>query len=93
MQKTNKTKIQLVYFRGCPNVELAKNALREIAIHDFKEEQLDSLEEHDPLRRYSSPSILIDGHLVVGTEGSDLACSLIDWTHAAEKLKNLLNSK
>lgn len=60
-----KNRIRLVTFEGCPNAEKARSILRELG-HSFDEIVQNKLPKDDPNRGYSSPSILVDGHLVFG---------------------------
>ncbi len=58
-------RIQLIYFQGCPNYSVIKNLLSNIGVK-YEEIEQTSLEKTDPLKLFSSPSILKDGKLVFG---------------------------
>lgn len=72
-------KVELVYFVGCPNIELAKSTILAAGFSNFSEVDLSRMSEDHPYQRYSSPTILIDGRLVAGSENGGAACSIIDW--------------
>jgi predicted thioredoxin/glutaredoxin len=72
-------KIELLFFRGCPNVNRAREALRSMGITDFLEVDQGQLENSHPYLHYSSPTILKDGKLVAGSVSGSAACSIIDW--------------
>lgn len=72
-------KVELVYFVGCPHIELAKSAILAAGFSSFSEVDLGCLREDHPYQRYSSPTILIDGRLVAGSKNGGAACSIIDW--------------
>lgn len=83
------SRIELVYFEGCPNVERARTVIRSIMI-EFSEVKQDHLAQGDPYRRYSSPTILVDGKIIVGSENEAAACSFIDWGAVSAKIRSLL---
>lgn len=73
-------KIQLLHFEGCPNVDAARAALRralaaeqiEAAVEEIDVEASDAPEW---ARGWGSPTILIDGHDVMGqTRSSGSSC-------------------
>jgi hypothetical protein len=73
-------KIQLLHFEGCPNVEAARAALREALA---AEQVLAAVEEVDVeaadapawAQGWGSPTILIDGHDVMGhTPSTSASC-------------------
>ncbi len=74
-------RIELVYFEGCPHVSQARDNLRE-AIADSHElltwSEWDVFEESTPadLRRFGSPTVLVDGEDVTGEDGGSdgMAC-------------------
>jgi len=77
--KTTKA-VELVYFEGCPNVEVARRGLRDAlaragAAPSWKE--WDQLAEGTPgeYRSYPSPTVLVGGRDVQGTDRSGgMAC-------------------
>jgi predicted thioredoxin/glutaredoxin len=78
-------KVELVYFIGCPNVDHARNAIRAAGVSDFVELEQDRLPKEHAYRRYSSPSILIDGEILAGSEGGS-SCSIIDWKDVSARI-------
>jgi hypothetical protein len=72
-------RVDVIYFRGCPHVEAARAHLeRAFAMvglpASWEEHDLGSPEVPTDLRRYGSPTILIDGRDVVSEEQSDAVC-------------------
>jgi hypothetical protein len=66
-------KIHLLYFAGCPNLDRARDALREaLAAEGIDSDvDVDEIDIHDPgapawARGWGSPTILIDGADVAG---------------------------
>lgn len=58
--------VELLYFDGCPNAEVAEQALRQALVEEEVEEQIvtvavESDEESQRLRFPGSPTIRIDG--------------------------------
>lgn len=92
---TDKT-IDLVYFEGCPNAELAREnlraALREAGRQaDWSEWDLASDATPEQFRRHGSPTVLVDGEDVTGG-GSDavaMACRADGAPSAATILSRL----
>lgn len=73
--------VELVYFDGCPHVEEARTNLRAAtgATDEdgaWREWNLSDESTPERLRRFASPTVLVDGTDVTGVEGSDagLAC-------------------
>ena len=62
--------IKLIYFEGCPNHEKLKSALSEACIA-FDEIEQTCLLDGDPLKGYSSPTILDGERLVFGCKTGD----------------------
>ncbi len=65
------TRIDLVYFEGCPNASQARDNLREAVEASNKDltwSEWDLMEESTPadLRRFGSPTILVNGEDVTG---------------------------
>lgn len=76
-------KLQFLWFEGCPLAERQRMALDEaIARLDDAEIQLETIDIHaegapEALRRWGSPTILVDGEDITGAEaGSGSACRL-----------------
>ena len=84
-------RIQLIYFQGCPNYSVLKNLLSDIGVK-YEEIEQTGLEETDPLKLFSSPSILKDGKLIFGQkiDSAQGGCTLNlpDKTYLAKKLKD-----
>jgi hypothetical protein len=80
-------KVELVFFAGCPNIERAKSAIRAAGLDQFLEVDQAEIESDHPYRKLSSPTILIDGEIVVGSNSSSPACSIINWAAAIECLR------
>lgn len=87
----NRPGIELLYFRDCPNAEIARKVLVESGIKDFAEVDLEKLPIQDPLRSYSSPSLLVSNSLVFGAKSSDyaLSCALI----TEDDIKNCISNR
>jgi hypothetical protein len=83
-------RIQLIYFQGCPNYSVVKNLLSEIGAI-YEEVDQNDLSDEDPLKLFSSPSILKDGKLIFGQkiDSAKGGCTLNlpDKSHLAKKLK------
>lgn len=68
--------LKLVYFEGCPNAKLAEQRLKEANLK-FEKVCQDSLPDDSPLKKYSSPTLLMDGAIVFGAStGTDGGCSI-----------------
>lgn len=80
-------RVELVFFKGCPNLPRARQALRDAGISGAIEVVQDDLAPGDKLRGLSSPSILVDGAVLVGLRDSASACTVADWSRAAILLK------
>lgn len=65
----------LVTFAGCPHAASAREVLQHSG-RDFREVVQDTLPEGDPLRGYTSPSILLDGRLLFGAASGESGCSI-----------------
>lgn len=59
--------VKLVYFEGCPNADRTRRSLEEAGIA-FDAVRQDDLSAEDPLREYSSPTILRDDEVIFGTK-------------------------
>lgn len=89
-------KIQLLHFEGCPNVDAARAALRraldaeqvEVAVDEIDVEGSDVPEW---ARGWGSPTILIDGHDVMGqTRSSGASCCRL-YTDGAPSIDAIRN--
>ncbi len=85
-------KIELVYFDGCPNVEQARNEIQKTGL-PFREIRQNALREDDAYRAFSSPSILLDGEVVVGSRNCASACSIVRWEGASERIIGLVRGR
>lgn len=71
-------RIELVYFAGCPNVEAARDAMREALAEAGLGAEWQEWDRNDPgspdrVRNYGSPTVLVDGH-DVDPASSDADC-------------------
>lgn len=71
-------KIDLIYFDGCPNVVQARQNLHAAIASTGRSltwSEWDLMSEATPvdLRRFGSPTVLVDGEDVMGGEGGALA--------------------
>ena len=83
-------RVQLIYFQGCPNYSVVKNILSDIGVK-YEEIEQNGLSEQDPLKLFTSPSILKDGNLIFGQEIDSIkggcTLSIPDKFFLAKKLK------
>ncbi len=83
-------KIQLIYFRGCPNYDVVKDLLCEMGL-EYEEIDQNNLQENDLLKLLSSPSILKNGELIygqrIGSAKGGCTLNLADKSYLAAKLK------
>jgi len=88
----NDSETQLIYFKGCPNTDKARDVLKQAGI-SFEEVQQDELPSNHPFKGYSSPTILRGGEIIIGAklEGEEGGCSLetIDTDSLKKKLSAL----
>ena len=75
--------IQLLVFEGCPLADAARcslqTALDSLGICDFEEIDLLDPKTPDELRRWGSPTILVDGEDVAGmAKGNGVGCRVYD---------------
>ncbi len=69
-------RLKLIYFSGCPNVQPAKDLIASAGLAADEVDQ-DDLPESDPLRGYSSPTLLIGDKILFGSAvGVGGGCSL-----------------
>src|SRR5262245_55365493 len=80
-------KVELIYFRGCPAVPNARRALKEARV-EFVEVIQEDLPQGDSRRKVGSPSLLIDGKVVVGAWVEEASCILDRW-ESSEMRKRL----
>ena len=67
-------KIQLIIFNGCPNADCFRKTLVNIGF-PFEVIVQDDLDENHPLKEYSSPTILIQNEILVGSRVVGGGCS------------------
>lgn len=65
---------KLVYFNGCPNHPPAVELLKSAGV-DFVAICQDELSESDPMKNYSSPTLLKGDEIVFGAEARGGGCS------------------
>lgn len=80
------TRLKLIYFEGCPNVDLVRKNLQ-LAGYLFDEIRQDDLPEGHPLKDYTSPTLLKGERVIFGTLSSSGrgGCSLA--IPSAEQIK------
>jgi hypothetical protein len=81
-------KVELIYFSGCPNIGRARSVLRTVGFENFREIDQGHLSQLDPRATFSSPTVTVDGKIIVGNSHSGAACSIIDWQSAEQLLIN-----
>jgi mercuric ion transport protein len=72
-QETNALRIEMVFDRTCPNVERARSMIRTALAQVGAPEAWTEWDRDDPatpddLRGFGSPTVLVNGHDVVGDE-------------------------
>lgn len=74
-------KVELLYFKGCPNISIARKNLSDAFAKAGVAPQWNEVDLNDPnlqkeLKGYGSPTILVDGKDVTGivAEGESLSC-------------------
>ena len=89
--------IELVYFAGCPHVEMARAALREALTLSGLPPRWTEWDQDDPaapehIHRYASPTILVSGRDVTGQSpvGNARACRA-DGVVSAEVIRAALS--
>ena len=82
--KSEPVRVEMLYFEGCPTTESMRARLHD-AMPDagggfvFVEVDLESLSPDDARRGYGSPTVLVDGHDMLGMpspEATELSCRL-----------------
>ncbi len=81
-------KLTLIYFEGCPNYLPAVELLEPLNVK-FESVNQDMLEEDNPLKNYSSPTLLKGSKIIFGSLASGGGCSLK--LPNADELLQLLN--
>lgn len=81
--------IKLIFFENCPNYETIKNLLLRSRC-EFEEINQNKLPENHPLKKYTSPTILKNGVLIIGEQTSSFCggCSILD-ERDIKKIENL----
>jgi hypothetical protein len=81
-------RFELVYFTGCPLVERARQILRDRGVTAVTELNQDKLPSDHPYQKLTSPSILRDGKLLLGSRDGQGGrnCSIVDWAAASKLL-------
>lgn len=77
--------VELIYFTGCPNIDSARESLRDAFEKlgrppTWQEWNLDDADAPERVRGFASPSVLVSGEHVLGDEPSDCganACSAL----------------
>ena len=69
-------KYKLIYFKGCPNYMPAEQLLKDSGI-DFQSICQDELSNSDPLKNYSSPTLLIKDKIIFGSKTTGGGCSVL----------------
>ena len=95
-----KTRIELVYFQGCPHVEAARSAMREaLSAMSMPLEWVEWDREDDStpptLRRYGSPTVLVNRRDVVPTQSDGNCCRLYpgrDGVQAAPSVESICSA-
>ena len=83
--------LKLVYFKGCPNAEPLMEAVRDAGYAGVEEIVQDSLPDGDPLKGYSSPSLLAGGKLVFGSKlGADGGACSVEKISSGEIKKRII---
>lgn len=84
----------LLYFNGCPNLPVLKSLMAEKRITTFTEIDLETLPPGDVLKSYSSPSLLRNGELILGskTSNASLSCSYTSREEIRSALERFLQS-
>ncbi len=76
---TKTPQIELVYFEGCPNALKARENIRAAVAEAFAQPiewaEWDLMAESTPedFKRYGSPTVLVDGHDVIGDGPGNVA--------------------
>jgi hypothetical protein len=79
-------KYEIIYFAGCPLLDRAKAALQFAGINNYQEVKQDKLPEGHPYKKLSSPSIVKDGKILIGSRNHASECTITDWNKAGAEL-------
>ncbi len=78
---TNRMRVELVYFEGCPNAVTARENIRaavRVLGQSLEWEERDLMDPSTPesFKRYGSPTVLVDGEDVTGVQAGNgaMAC-------------------
>lgn len=85
-------RIELIYFESCPNIDAARSAIRSAGVDDFSEVNLNQTGNDESYRNFSSPTILLNGRVIVGAVCNEPACSIVDWSMVKNKLRTAIDS-
>jgi len=80
-------KYKLVYFKDCPNYPPFTELLNQLGVQ-FESVCQDDLEAGNPLKGYSSPTLIKDDDIVIGSKANGGGCSIS--LPSLEELKNLI---
>ncbi len=83
-------RVELLYFVGCPNIDRARNAIRNAGISNFIEIDQGTLPEMHPYRGYSSPTIFVNGKMIAGLKNNKAACSIVNWDNVSCRITGAL---
>ena len=100
--KSEQVRVEMLYFEGCPTTETMRARLHE-AMPDagdgfaFIEVDLESLAVDDVRRGYGSPTVLVNGHDMLGManpEATELSCRLYpDGVPSSVELAELIETQ
>ena len=78
--------VTFIYFEGCPETKNVRAALLKAGVFDFKVVIQDQLSKDDPLRKFSSPSVLKGQELIYGIRtDSDVASCTFDYVNFVDE--------
>ena len=88
--------VTFIYFEGCPEAKNVRAALLNAGVFGFRVVIQDQLSKDDPLREFSSPSVLKGQELIYGirTDGNAASCTFdyinfVDETSLVKRFKEL----
>jgi len=86
--------VELVYFDGCPNADRAREQLRAaMGESGWKEWNLSSSGVPPGLRRFGSPTVLVNGRDVTGEDGGNAAMACrADGVPGAELIRKAVDA-